>query len=60
MGDINAVIYARFSSDNQQDASIDDQERSCRRLCNEKGWRVAAVHSDRALSGANTLRPGYQ
>jgi DNA invertase Pin-like site-specific DNA recombinase len=30
------------------------------RLCEEKGWHVAEVYSDRALSGASTLRPGYQ
>jgi site-specific DNA recombinase len=55
-----AVIYARYSSEHQSVASIEDQVRNCRRLCEEKGWHVAEVYTDRALSGASTLRPGYQ
>jgi DNA invertase Pin-like site-specific DNA recombinase len=57
---MRAVIYARYSSEHQSEASIEDQVRNCRRLCEEKGWHVAEVYSDRALSGASTLRPGYQ
>ena len=55
-----AAIYARYSSEQQSEASIEDQVRNCRRLCEEKGWHVAEVYADRALSGASTLRPGYQ
>jgi site-specific DNA recombinase len=57
---MRAVIYARYSSEQQSEASIEDQVRNCRRLCEEKGWLVAEVYSDRALSGASTLWPGYQ
>ena len=57
---IRAAVYARYSSEHQSEASIEDQVRNCRRLCEEKGWHVAEVYADRALSGASTLRPGYQ
>src|SRR5262245_53032876 len=55
-----AAIYACYSSEHQSEASIEDQVRNCRRLCEEKGWHVADVYADRALSGASTLRPAYQ
>ena len=55
-----AAIYARYSSDNQRDASIEDQVRLCKRAIEEKGWLVCEVYSDHAISGASTLRPGYQ
>src|SRR5687767_8348747 len=57
---MRAVIYARFSSENQRDASIDDQVEVCRRYTEARGWTVAKVYSDRALSGASRHRPEYQ
>jgi hypothetical protein len=55
-----AVIYARYSSEGQREASIDDQVRNGRRLCDDKGWQVVEIYADRALSGASPLRPGFQ
>ena len=55
-----AVIYARYSSDNQKDASIEDQVRQCRARIDQEEWQPGKVYSDHAISGATTLRPGYQ
>ena len=55
-----AVVYARYSSDNQRDASIEDQVRQCRARIEQEGWQLDAVYSDHAISGATTLRAGYQ
>ena len=55
-----AAIYARYSSDNQRDASIEDQVRQCRKRVDDEGWPLTEDYSDHAISGASTLRPGYQ
>jgi site-specific DNA recombinase len=55
-----AAIYARYSSDNQRDASIEDQVRQCRARVDQEQWQLGEVYSDHAISGATTLRPGYQ
>ena len=57
---MRAAIYARYSSDQQSSASIPDQVRLCRKLCNEHGWTVVEVFADEAISGATHLRPGFQ
>jgi site-specific DNA recombinase len=57
---MRAAIYARYSSDNQREASIDDQVRQCRARIEQEGWSLTEVYSDHAISGASTLRPGYQ
>jgi len=56
---MRVAIYARYSSDLQSDASIEDQVEVCRRYAELKGWRITEVFSDRAISGANSDRPGY-
>ena len=53
-------IYARYSSDNQRDASIADQFRICRAFAERQGWTIADEYSDHAVSGATLLRPGFQ
>ena len=55
-----AAIYARYSSDQQSAASIPDQVRLCRRLCDDHGWSVVEVFADEAMSGATHLRPEFQ
>lgn len=57
---LRAVIYARFSSDLQRDASIEDQIRSCRDYAARQGMEVIETYSDRAVSGASLMRPGIQ
>jgi DNA invertase Pin-like site-specific DNA recombinase len=53
-------IYARYSSDNQRDASIADQLRVCREFAARQGWNVVQEFSDHAISGATLLRSGFQ
>lgn len=57
---IRAAIYARFSSDMQNDKSIDDQIAHCRELCAREGMTVVATFDDRAISGSSAInRPGF-
>src|SRR3954466_5805374 len=60
MSQPRAAIYARYSSDLQSKASIEDQVRLCREMAVARGWEVVEVYADHAISGASTLRPGYQ
>ena len=55
-----AAIYARFSTDMQRDASIDDQVRTCRARAAREGLEVVEVYADYAVSGASVLRPQWQ
>jgi site-specific DNA recombinase len=57
---MRAVIYARYSSDLQRDASIEDQTRLCRACIEQEGWDYLHTYTDRAVSGASALRPAYQ
>lgn len=54
------AIYARYSTDGQNDASVEDQVRLCRERADREGWEVVQVYSDRAISGASLIRPGVQ
>ena len=55
-----AAIYARYSSDNQREASIEDQVEVCRRRAELQGWEIVEVYPDRALSGASRFRLAFQ
>jgi site-specific DNA recombinase len=57
---MRVVIYARYSSDNQREASIEDQLEICRRYIDRQGWTLVHTYEDRALSGASDQRPAYQ
>ena len=57
---MKAALYARYSSDSQRDASIEDQLRLCRSYAERQGWRIVDSYSDRAISGSSLLRPGVQ
>jgi DNA invertase Pin-like site-specific DNA recombinase len=54
------AIYARYSTELQSAASIEDQVRVCRDLINRNGWKEAEVYADAAISGTSTKhRPSY-
>ena len=57
---MRTAAYARYSSDNQRDASLDDQLRNCRTYCERQGWPEPVVYTDAAISGARLDRPGYR
>lgn len=55
-----AAIYARYSTEKQNQASIEAQLRRCREYCDRSGYRVVATCTDSAMSGSTVLRPGFQ
>ena len=58
---MRTALYARYSSDRQSEASIDDQVRLCRAAAAREGWKVVEVYADYALSGAHAAsRPQLQ
>jgi site-specific DNA recombinase len=57
---VRAAIYARYSSDNQREASIEDQIEVCRRCAQLQGWEIVKVYPDYALSGASRFRPAFE
>ncbi len=49
---MRAILYARYSTERQTEASIDDQLRVCREYAAARGWTVAGEHADEGISGA--------
>lgn len=56
---LRAAIYARFSSDKQRDASIEDQVSAGTRYCERKDYELVMVYTDYALSGRSDDRPDF-
>jgi hypothetical protein len=59
----NATVcasYARFSSENQSELSIPDQQRKCKEWLSQKGYSISAdfEYSDVAISGTKLQREG--
>lgn len=57
---VNAVIYARFSSHSQQEQSIDGQLRYCRDYAAQHGYTIIEEYIDRAITGTSDQRPDFQ
>ena len=56
---MNAVIYARYSSDNQREESIEGQIRECTAYAERNGITVVRHYIDRALSAKTDNRPDF-
>ena len=58
---MKAVIYARYSSDNQREESIEGQIRECKAFADRKGYTIVKTYADRAISGKRAdNRPEFQ
>ena len=57
---MNAVIYARYSSDSQREESIEGQLRECGQYAQRNGITVVGSYIDRALSAKTADRPEFQ
>ncbi len=57
---MRAVIYARYSCDNQREESIEGQLRECREFAARKGYTLVGSYIDRAVSAKTDNRPEFQ
>ena len=56
---MRAVIYARYSSHAQKDASIEQQLRVCRQYAREHDLQIVGEYCDHALTGTSDKRPEF-
>lgn len=54
------AVYARYSSDNQREFSIDAQIRAAQKYVAENGWQITKVYCDKAKSATSDKRPDFQ
>ena len=57
---MTGIIYARYSSDNQREESIDGQIRECKEFAEKNDIRIIDTYIDRALSAKTDNRPSFQ
>ena len=57
---MKAVIYARYSSDNQREESIEGQLRECTAYCKKNDITILRTYIDRAMSAKTDHRPDFQ
>lgn len=57
---MNAVIYARYSSDKQTEQSIEGQLRYCYDYAERMDYQIVGTYVDRAISGTSANRPEFQ
>ena len=54
------VIYARYSSHNQKEESIEQQIAECTEFAEKNGIRIIGIYADKAVSGRSDRRPNFQ
>jgi DNA invertase Pin-like site-specific DNA recombinase len=57
---MTGVIYARYSSDNQTENSIEGQIRECKAFAERNGIAILTTYIDRAFSAKTDNRPEFQ
>lgn len=57
---MNGVIYARYSSDNQREKSIEGQLRECNDFAKRNDITIVDSYIDRAFSATTDKRPAFQ
>lgn len=57
---LKAVIYARYSSHNQREESIEGQLRECNDFAQKNNFMVVGEYCDRAISGKTDNRAEFQ
>ena len=56
----NAVLYARYSSANQTEQSIEGQTHVCEKYAAQNDIQIVRHYIDRAISGTSDKRPQFQ
>lgn len=56
---MKAAVYARYSSDNQREESIDAQLRAIREYTERNNIRIVKIYTDEAKSAMTADRPGF-
>jgi len=56
---LRAAIYARYSSDNQREESIDAQIRAIKEYCARNSISIVKVYADEARSATTADRPSF-
>lgn len=54
------VIYARYSSHNQKEESIEQQIAECSDFAAKNGIRIVGIYADKAVSGRSDRRQNFQ
>ena len=60
MREHGALILGRYSTDRQNETSIEEQVEKCTEWCNAQRIPILGVYADMAISGMKDTRPQYQ
>ena len=56
---MNVVVYARYSSHNQTEQSIEGQLEVCKKYAEQHNYNIIRTYVDRAISGTTDERPQF-
>ena len=57
---IAVASYTRFSSEGQNETSIEYQDKGIQQYCDSMGYEIVKKYSDKAFSATNDRRPDFQ